>query len=193
MPSSDVPGEIAWPTQPFPTRPPAFEAQGVSLDDAFNLTPELQQAAQAELKRYRLGPLYTPPSAEGTVVRPGVWGGANWGGGAFDPETGRSYLKTAQSLGVFAIRKFDPAEQPADRKDEVDADYVQRSLPPVFMNGIPLTNPPYAHLVWRWTSIAERSRGGPVWRHAGITRASGTGRRDAAGDGSARRDPRGPS
>lgn len=78
VPASDVPGEASWPTQPFPTRPPAFEAQGVSLDDAFDATPELKAAAQAELKKYRLGPLYTPPSAEGTVVRPGVWGGAGW-------------------------------------------------------------------------------------------------------------------
>lgn len=147
VPPSDIPGETAWPTQPFPTKPPPFEAQGISLDDAFDLTPALQKAAQAELKKYRLGPLYTPPSAEGTVVRPGVWGGANWGGGAFDPDTGRLYLKSAQSLGVFAIRKFDPAEQPPDRQGEVDADYVQRSLPPAFMNGLPLTRPPYAHIV----------------------------------------------
>jgi quinoprotein glucose dehydrogenase len=147
VPRSDVPGEVSWPTQPFPTRPPAFEEQGVSLDDAFDLTPELKQAAQAEMKKYRLGPLYTPPSPEGTIVRPGVWGGANWGGGAFDPDSGMLYLKTAQSLGIFAIRKFDPSEQLPGREGEVDADYVQRSLPPVFMNGLPLNKPPYAHLV----------------------------------------------
>ena len=147
VPRSEVPGEVSWPTQPFPTRPPAFEEQGISLDDAFDLTPELKLAAQAEMKKYRLGPLYTPPSPEGTIVRPGVWGGANWGGGAFDPETGMLYLKTAQSLGIFAIRKFDPAEQLPGREGEVDADYLQRSLPPVFMNGLPLNKPPYAHLV----------------------------------------------
>lgn len=147
VPSSDVAGEAAWPTQPFPTRPPPFEAQGVSLDDAFDLTPELKAAAQAEMKKYRMGPLYTPPSAEGTIVRPGVWGGANWGGGAFDPDTGLLYFKSAQSLAIFSIRKFDPAEQPADRQGEVDAEFIQRSLPPVFMNGLPLTRPPYAHLV----------------------------------------------
>ena len=147
VPPSDVPGEAAWPTQPFPTRPPPFEAQGVSLDDAFDLTPELKAAAQAEMKKYRLGPLYTPPSAEGTIVRPGVWGGANWGGGAFDPDTGLLYFKSAQSLAIFSIRQFDPAEQPADRQGEVDAEFIQRSLPPVFMNGLPLTRPPYAHLV----------------------------------------------
>ena len=90
VPPSDVPGERAWPTQPFPTRPPPFAPQGMSLDDAIDLTPELKAAAQAELKKYRLGPLYTPPSLQGTVMRPGLIGGADWGGGAFDPETGHA-------------------------------------------------------------------------------------------------------
>jgi quinoprotein glucose dehydrogenase len=159
VPQSDVPGETSWPTQPFPTRPPAFEAQGVTLDDAFDLTPELKAAAEAEMKKYRMGPLYTPPSAEGTIVRPGVWGGANWGGGAFDPETGMLYLKTAQSLAIFAIQKFNPADLPAERKGEVDAEYVQRSLPPVFMNGLPLTKPPYAHVV-----AIDLNKGDIAWR-----------------------------
>ena len=64
VPASDVPGEKAWPTQPFPTRPPAFSEQGVTLDDAFDLTPELKAEAQAEMKKYRLGPLFTPPSLQ---------------------------------------------------------------------------------------------------------------------------------
>lgn len=159
VPPSDVAGEAAWPTQPFPTRPPPFEEQGISLDDAFDLTPELKAAAQAEMKKYRMGPLYTPPSAEGTIVRPGVWGGANWGGGAYDPDTGLLYFKSAQSLAIFSIREFDPAEQPADRKGEVDAEFVQRSLPPVFMNGLPLTRPPYAHLV-----AMDLNRGAIAWK-----------------------------
>ncbi len=159
VPPSDVPGEAAWPTQPFPTRPPPFEAQGISLDDAFDLTPELKAAAQAEMKKYRMGPLYTPPSAEGTIVRPGVWGGANWGGGAFDPDTGLLYFKSAQSLAIFSIRKFDPAEVAPERKGEVDAEYIQRSLPPVFANGLPLTRPPYAHLV-----ALDLNRGAIRWK-----------------------------
>jgi quinoprotein glucose dehydrogenase len=159
VPRSEVPGEVSWPTQPFPTRPPAFEEQGVTLEDAFDLTPALKQAAQAQMRKYRLGPLYTPPSPEGTIVRPGVWGGANWGGGAFDPGSGMLYLKTAQSLGIFAIRKFDPAEQLPGREGEVDADYVQRSLPPVFMNGLPLNKPPYAHLV-----AIDLNKGDIRWR-----------------------------
>ena len=74
----------AWPTQPFPTKPPAFTEQGVTLDDAFDLTPELKQEAQAAMQKYRIGPLFTPPSLEGTIMRPGSIGGSNWGGGAFD-------------------------------------------------------------------------------------------------------------
>ena len=72
VPRSDVPGEASWPTQPFPSKPPAFESQGVTLDDAFDATPEWKERALAELKKYRLGPLYTPPSLQGTVVLPGV-------------------------------------------------------------------------------------------------------------------------
>src|SRR5262249_26236841 len=90
----DVQGEKTWPTQPFPTRPPAFEEQGVTLDDAFDLTPELKAEAQAELKKLRIGPLFTPPSMQGTLMRPGLNGGANWGARAFHPQTALSYFKS---------------------------------------------------------------------------------------------------
>jgi quinoprotein glucose dehydrogenase len=143
---SDVPGEASWPTQPFPTKPPAFESQGVTLDDAFDLTPDLKAAAQAELKKYRLGPLYTPPSTQGTVVLPGVIGGANWGGGAFDPETGRLYVKTTRQPAIFKIEPFDKSRQPADRLDEIDAEYTNRGGA-TSVNGIPMLKPPYGNLI----------------------------------------------
>ena len=110
VPQSDVPGEETSPTQPFPTQPPAFTEQGVTLDDAFDLTPELKAEAQAEMKKYRMGPLYTPPSMQGTITRPGVWGGANWGGGAFDPETGMLYLKSGRP------RRRDPDSEVRSRE-----------------------------------------------------------------------------
>lgn len=146
VPPSDVPGEAAWPTQPIPTRPAAFEQQGVAIEDAIDLSPALQARAQAEMRKYRLGPLYTPPSLQGTVVLPGVWGGANWGGGAFDPDTGRLYIKTSRSPSIFKLEKFDPATQPADRAGEVDAEYVNRG-PSAMVDGVPLTRPPYGSLV----------------------------------------------
>ena len=139
VPQSDVEGEHAWPTQPFPTRPPAISPQGVTLDDAFDLTPELKAEAQAELKKYRLGPLFTPPSLQGTVARPGVIGGANWGGGAFDPETGMLYVKTTNQPAIAQLVK-------PDSKD-TEADLVMGPRPnATFHNGIPLLKPPYGHL-----------------------------------------------
>ena len=158
VPRSDVPGEASWPTQPFPTKPPAFESQGVTLDDAFDATPELKERALAELKKYRLGPLYTPPSLQGTVVLPGVIGGANWGGGAFDPATGRLYVKTTRQPAIFKMEKFDITTQAKDRRDEVDADYVNRSQPNA-VQGIPILKPPYGNLV-----AIDLNRGSIAWK-----------------------------
>ena len=155
---SDVPGEASWPTQPFPTRPPAFESQGVTLDDAFDATPELKAKAIEELKKYRLGPIYTPPSLQGTVALPGVWGGANWGGGAFDPATGRLFVKTTRSPAIFKMEQFNKSAQPDDRLDEVDADWIQRS-PSSFIDGVPILKPPYAHLV-----ALDLNRGEIAWK-----------------------------
>jgi quinoprotein glucose dehydrogenase len=159
VPPSDVPGEAAWKTQPFPAKPPAFAEQGVTLQDAFDLTADLQRQAQAELGKYRLGPLYTPPSFQGTVMRPGVIGGANWGGGAFDPATGMLYVKS--SSNTPAILRLAEPDRSADnpRRDEVDADYINRPPPTSFANGLPLLKPPYGHL----TAI-DLNRGEIAWR-----------------------------
>jgi quinoprotein glucose dehydrogenase len=156
---SDVPGEQSWPTQPFPSRPPAFTEQGVSLEDAFDLTPALGDAARAELSKYRLGPLYTPPSFQGTVMRPGVIGGANWGGGALDPRSGMLYVKTTSNNAAI-LRLVPPDRSPSNpRADEVDADFINRSPGTTFMDGLPLLKPPYGHL----TAI-DLNRGEIAWR-----------------------------
>ena len=159
VPPSDVPGEQAWPTQPFPSKPPAFSEQGVSLEDAFDLTPPLQQRARTELGKYRLGPLYTPPSLTGTVMRPGVIGGANWGGGAFDPNTGMLYVKSSSNTPAI-LRLMEPDRSPENpRRGEVDADYINRPPPTSFEKGLPLLKPPYGHL----TAI-DMNRGEIAWR-----------------------------
>ena len=158
VPQSDIPREKTSLTQPYPTKPPAFAEQGVSLDDAFDLTPELKAEAQAEMKKYRMGPLYTPPSMEGTITRPGVWGGANWGGGAFDPESGMLYLKTVGLGGIARVQKFDRATAGA-RAAEVDADYINRGVPAGFHGSLPFFKPPYAHLV-----AIDLNNGTIAWR-----------------------------
>lgn len=97
VPSSNVPGEHASPTQPFPTKPPAFEQFGMTENDVIDFTPEIRAEALRLLKSYVIGPAFTPPSlsssdgTKGTFVIPGV-GGTNFQGGAFDPETGILYV-----------------------------------------------------------------------------------------------------
>ena len=94
--TTDVPGEQPWATQPFPTKPPAFTRQGVTLEDANDLTPEIKALALEHMKKFRLGPIFTPPSLRGTLMRPSNNGGANWGGAAFDPETGLLFVKSIE-------------------------------------------------------------------------------------------------
>jgi quinoprotein glucose dehydrogenase len=159
VPASDVAGEHAWPTQPFPTKPPAISPQGVSLEDAFDLTPELKAEAQAEMKKYRIGPLFTPPSVQGTIMQPGLIGGANWGGAAFDPELGILYVKTTNVPAIARLSKPDKTSA-NPHADEVDADYVREGQTnAVFHNGLPLLKPPYGHL----TAI-DLNKGELAWR-----------------------------
>jgi quinoprotein glucose dehydrogenase len=159
VPASDVDGEHAWPTQPFPTKPPAFTEQGVTLDDAFDLTPELKAAAQAELKKYRIGPLFTPPSVQGTVQRPGLIGGANWGGAAFDTRAGVLYFKTTNQANLGRVGKPDRTSA-NPRASEVDAELTRvGDTNAEFMNGLPLLKPPFGHLV-----ALDLNRGTIKWR-----------------------------
>ena len=146
VPESDVPGEHASPTQPFPTRPPAYSPQGVTLDDAFDLTPELKAEAQAEMQKYRLGPLFTPPSLKGTLTRPGIIGGANWGGGAFDTDSGMLYIKTTNAPAILRVKKTDRSSA-NPRASEIDAELSgELGLQATFHGGLPLTKPPYGQV-----------------------------------------------
>jgi glucose dehydrogenase len=88
-----VPGEWYSPTQPFPTKPPAYSRNGVSIDDLIEFTPELREKARAIVSKYHLGPVFTPPAASkvdgplGTLTLGTASGGTNWPGGSYDPET----------------------------------------------------------------------------------------------------------
>jgi quinoprotein glucose dehydrogenase len=90
VPASTVPGEQAAPTQPVPTWPAPFAKQGFTDADIVDFSPAIHTAAVELLRGKRLGPLFTPPSLEGTVVMPGWNGGGGWGAGAVDP--GRQLL-----------------------------------------------------------------------------------------------------
>jgi quinoprotein glucose dehydrogenase len=105
----DVPGEWYSPTQPFPTRPPAYDRQGVTLDDLIDFTPALRAEAIELASWYKLGPLFTPPVVSnidgplGILMSPTTGGGTNWPGGSFDPETGMLYVSSNSSMGALAL------------------------------------------------------------------------------------------
>src|SRR5882724_8845932 len=113
VPPSTVPGEHASPTQPFPTKPPAFDLQGLTEDDLIDFTPELRAEAKEIVKPFIFGAIFTPPSLrsddpngkKGTIAIPGWVGGANWNTGAFDPETGMYYAVSTTLPAVYDLVK----------------------------------------------------------------------------------------
>ena len=153
VPRSDVPGERSSPTQPFPTRPPPFAGQGFTEDDLVSLTPELNRRARELTRGLRFGPLYTPPSLEGTLGRPGIIGGGNWGGSAVDPATGYLYVKSTESPALFKLAPADTTRVVA----EWDIDRAARGMTSV--DGIPIIDPPYGTV----TAI-DMNRGEIVWQ-----------------------------
>ena len=108
VPSSDVPGERTSPTQPMPTNPAPFARQTVSEGDLIDFTPELRQRALDIFRQYRHGPIFTPPSEQGTIVMPGNIGGAGWGSTSYDPTTHTLYVKATENPALYRIRKGVP-------------------------------------------------------------------------------------
>jgi quinoprotein glucose dehydrogenase len=154
VPPSDVPGERAWPTQPFPTRPPAFDRQGFTEADVIDFTPELKARALTLIQKYRLGPLFTPPSVQGTIQLPGNAGGANWSGAAFDPETGMLFVPS--TTGPLLVQVVEPA---AGRGNLRYRRGGETSLPTV--DGLPIVKPPYSRV-----TAYDLNRGTIVWQAA---------------------------
>jgi quinoprotein glucose dehydrogenase len=96
--AGDVPGEWYSPTQPIPSKPPAYSRNGVSVDDLIDFSPDLREKAKAIASKYHLGPVFTPPVASkvdgplGTLTLGTASGGTNWPGGSYDPETHIAYI-----------------------------------------------------------------------------------------------------
>jgi quinoprotein glucose dehydrogenase len=87
VPTSDIPGETAFATQPFPILPAPIGMQTVSVADAWGITNEAKQQAEERIKRFNNNGIFTPPSEKGTLVTPGNVGGIHWGGMCFNPNS----------------------------------------------------------------------------------------------------------
>ena len=191
VPQSDVPGEKTSATQPFPSKPPAFDRQGVSTDDLIDFTPELHKAALDLVTHYKLGPIFTPAVVsrlEGplaTLMLPSATGGGNWQGGSFDPDTGFLYIFSNTNITQLGLVRSDGSRS--------DMDYISGRARPANANpgrggrggtgaaagrgggdegegeggggltvqGLPLVKPPYGRI----TAI-DMNKGEIVWQIA---------------------------
>ena len=157
VPAGDVPGEWYSPTQPFPTRPAAFDRQGFSEEDLVDFTPELRVLALEAIQDYRLSPsIYTPPSlagaeggARGTLSLPNATGGSNWESSALDPETGILYVPSRTQLGVMSLAKYEGSDLDLSQGFGVRIPRIQ---------GLELVKPPYG----RVTAI-DMNSGDHLW------------------------------
>jgi quinoprotein glucose dehydrogenase len=168
----NTPGEWYSPTQPFPTKPPAFSRNSVSVDDLIDFTPELREEAMTIISKYHIGPVFTPPvvsKPEGPIGTLGLGtaaGGANWGGSSYDPDSHMLYVHACNAcLWLFGLI-------PPPSPSVSDVAYVRgvaeqsseaggeggRSLT---VRGLPLIKPPYGTI----TAI-NLDKGEIVWQVA---------------------------
>jgi quinoprotein glucose dehydrogenase len=167
-----VPGEWYSPTQPFPTKPPPFELQGIQEKDLIDFTPEILAEAKKVASNIKLGPLFTPPIVRGEGGKIGtayIANGANWPGGSYDPETGILYV-FSNSLTRLLVLANDPKRS--------DMDYINTggggdtgggggfpgcNLMPcaITVQGLPFVKPP-----WGRITAIDLHKGEMVWQVA---------------------------
>jgi quinoprotein glucose dehydrogenase len=153
VPASDVPGEHASPTQPFPTWPLPFARQAFTVDDINPLIPEADQAALREkILASRNEGLFTPPSVRGSIHMPGHNGGVNFGNSAVDPLTQRFFVVSREIPVVIKLNQLPNAEAEARAKARMpnaQSDTYPYTSPVDFMlqpNGMVAIKPPFSFL-----------------------------------------------
>jgi quinoprotein glucose dehydrogenase len=173
VPKGDAPGEWYAPTQPVPLngqgKPFAYDQQGVTVDDLIDFTPELRAEAVKILDQYAYGPMFYPivvqgqgngAGKKGSIHMPGSYGGTNWPGAAFDPETGVLFVPSSHTPVVASLVPSPPGS---------DTGYTRERYEPLKgPQGLPLFKPPYGRLV-----AIDLSKGEIKW-----SVANGDGPRD---------------
>jgi quinoprotein glucose dehydrogenase len=163
VPKGNVPGEWYSPTQPFPTKPPAYGVAGIpSVDDLIDFTPELRAEAMKVVSKYQIGPIFTPIVASksegpyGTIITTGV---TNWPGGSYDPETHILYVHASKGIIANGLVPGDP--------ERTEFAWVSGMLIPdgqgrgLTVQGLPLLKPPYASIV-----AIDMNKGEILWNAA---------------------------
>jgi quinoprotein glucose dehydrogenase len=181
VPAGDVPGEWYAPTQPFVSKPPAYDLQGIATDDLIDFTPELRAEAVKIASRYKMGPLFTPPPVSrfegplGLLMVPSATGGTNWPGGALDPETNLLYVYSFRNPTVVGLvpgpkpddfaymsgQARDPSVPPPAVNGRAAPAAGEGAGPGVTVQGLPLLKPPYGTI-----SAIDLNRGEIAWQVA---------------------------
>lgn len=154
VPPSDVPGEAAWPTQPFPADLPLLHPASLHADSAFGITDSERAFCRDRIAQLRNDGPFTPPSLQGSLVWPGLWGGINWDGMAWDPE--REVIVTPVKRMAMGVQLHRRDELEAVRRDrqpglqylpQEGTPYGMTRFPLVAPSGVPCTPPPWGSLV----------------------------------------------
>jgi quinoprotein glucose dehydrogenase len=153
VPKSDVPGELASPTQPFPVVPPPLAPQHVSADDAWGPTPGDREICGNWIRGLRNEGIFTPPSLQGTLAVPGNLGGMTWSGYSFDPSRGLLIVNTNNLVAKVKLIPRDDFWNAAVRTE--DGDYAPQAGAPYGLfrrflqspSDMPCTAPPWGKLI----------------------------------------------
>jgi quinoprotein glucose dehydrogenase len=162
VPKGDVPGEWYSPTQPMPTKPPAYGIAGIpSVVNLIDFTPELRTQAEKVVSKYRIGPIFTPivvskpEGPYGTILTTGV---TNWPGGSYDPETHILYIHASTGIVANGLVPGQPGR--------TEFSWVSGMVAPpgtggLNVQGLPLLKPPYGSVV-----AIDMNKGDILWRVA---------------------------
>ena len=179
---TNVPGEQPSPTQPFPTKPPPFEYQGITIDDLVDFTPELRKMAIEAVKGFTIGPIFTPPmmlepgKTQGTLFRPSANGGANWGGAGVDPDTGLLYVPSHNVASLITFYK--PTVKGANLRfthgapEDARAAGAEEQSFPRLPGGLPLFKPPYSRMTAIDMNRGEQRMDDAAWKRRHDSQAS---------------------
>src|SRR5262245_861807 len=152
VPQSAVPGEVSWPTQPFPVKPPPVARLTMTRDEISNVTPEAREYCQAAFDRLKHRGAFTPPGLEPTLIFPSALGGVGWGGMSFDPTSRYLFINTS-NIGQTAQMV---AAAPGAAMPYVNRGAYGRFLDP---EGHPCNQPPWGELI-----AIDLNAGDIAWR-----------------------------
>jgi len=166
VPQGDTPGEKYSKTQPIPSKPKAYNRQGLAVDDLIDFTPELRAEAVKAIEKYRIGPVFTPPTvsnADGpiaTLQMASQAAATNWPGGSYDPETHILYVHSQSVVGTLGLVPPPPGVAPDVRYHQGTALAGARrsggsgsasaeaggAVTSLTIQGLPLVKPPYGQI-----------------------------------------------